>query len=81
MPVLQEVDGHVDEEIAVGPQRRQRVVARVEAVHQDEWQPNAMAAAEREDLTGDDVQEGQPVLGLDEGLRAGQAHARPRARR
>jgi hypothetical protein len=60
----------------VARQRGQRVVAGGEAVHEHERQPGAGAPAEPEDLARDDVEEREAVLDLEQGLRAGHAHAR-----
>ena len=77
--VLEEVQRDVGLELVVARERRQRVLAGVEAVHQHERQPRAVTASQVEHLAHDDVEEGVAVLGLDQRLRPCHAHARPEA--
>ena len=77
--VLQEVERHVGLDLRVAAQRRQRVLARGEGVHEHERHARAEALAQREHLADDDVQEGLPGLGLDQRLGLGHAHARAQA--
>ena len=77
--VLEEVEREPDVELRVRGERLQRVVAGGEGVHQDEREPRVVALAQREHLAGDDVQEAVAVLGLEQRLGAGQAHARAEA--
>ena len=74
--VLHEVGGHVGREGVVLRERLERLVVRVEGVHQHEREPRAGPAPRLEHLAGDDVEEGEPVLGLDQRLGLGHAHAR-----
>ena len=77
--VLQEVERHVGLDLGVAAQRRERVLARGERVHEHERHARAEALAQAEHLADDDVQEGLPVLGLDQRLGLGHAHARAQA--
>ena len=72
--VLDEVERHVGGEVRVALEQRERVVARAERVHQHEREPRAVLRAQREHLAGDDVEEGQAVLDLEQRLRLRHPH-------
>jgi hypothetical protein len=65
----------VDGQLGVAGERGQRVVARREAVHQEQRQPRVVALAQVEHLAHDHVEEGEPVLDLDQRLGPGHPHA------
>ena len=77
--VLHEVERHVGLDVGMALERRQRRLARREAVHQQQRQPRVVAAAQRQHLLDDDVEEGLPLLDLQQRLGAVQAHAGPQA--
>jgi hypothetical protein len=62
-------------ELGVLRQRRQCVVARSEAVHQQQRDARAGALTQVKNLAHDHVEEREPVLHLDQRLRARHAHA------
>ncbi len=65
----------VEPQVRVALERGQRVVARGEAVHQEQRDRRPVALAEMEHLAGDHVEEGVPVLHLEQGLRPRHPHA------
>ena len=73
--VLQELQGQpLDRQVAVAGQRRHRVLAGAEGVHEDQRQRCVVLLAGVEHLPGDDVEERQPAAHAEERLGAIHAH-------
>ena len=73
---LDEVEREVRLQVGVALERLQRVVARAEAVHQDERKADAVALAQLQHLARDHVEERDSLLDLQQRLRRGHPHAR-----
>ena len=74
--VLDEVERDVGRQPLVALEQRERVVARVERVHQHERDPRAARLAQRQHLARDHVEEREPLLDLQQRLRAAHPHRR-----
>jgi hypothetical protein len=75
--VLEEVQRQaLHREVVVGRQHLERLLPGAERVHQHQRHVHAVLLAQGEHLASHDVEEGQPVAHLQDGLRPGQAHAR-----
>ena len=73
---LDEVERQVvDRQLGVALERRERVVAGGEAVHQQQRDARAVALAQVQHLAHDHVEEGEPVLDLDQRLGPRHPHA------
>ncbi len=72
--VLDEVERDVGRQRLVALEHGERLVARVEGVHQHEREPRPAALAQREHLADDHVEEREPLLDLEQRLRPVHPH-------